>query len=434
MRPHLPTDGLWANSEFLKLWTGQSISEFGSQVSGLAIPWVAAVVLHVRPFAFSLLGVFGLLPFILVTLPAGVWVDRLRRRPILIIGDAARAALLATIPVSYAFGVLSFPQLLATEFVVGIFTVLFDVAYVSYLPSLIGREHIVEGNAKLELTSSVAQVAGPSIAGALIAAITAPYAVAVDAFSFVASAGFVLRMHHREVVPERKEGDPKPGMAREVKEGLRFLLGHRWLRPIAAAIGIANFSMSVSFAVELLYLTRRLDLSSLEVGTVFAVGSLGSVAAALVSRRLQRAIGVGPTIVLAATLGCGLFAFPLAPRSFPLPVLMLGQVLFGFAVVAYNVAQRSLRQAVTPDRLQGRTNAAMRWLVWSAMPLGTLSGGGIATAFSLRAALWTGATGMLIATSPVAFSSVRSIREMPELENVPEPLVSIPTPSPAAGE
>ena len=190
----------------------------------------------------------------------------------------------------------------------------------------------------MELTGSVAQVVGPSIAGALIAAITAPYAVAVDAHSFVASAGSVLRMEHREVLPERTADDPKPAMVREVKEGLGFLLGHRWMRPIAASIGIGNFSISVSFSVLLLYMTRRLGLSSVEVGAVFAVGSLGSVGAALTSRRLQSTIGVGPTIVLATVLSCGIVAFPLAPRSFPLPVLMFGQLLFGFAVVAYNVA------------------------------------------------------------------------------------------------
>jgi MFS family permease len=424
MRLRRPSGGLWSHADFLKLWTGQSISEFGSQVSGLAIPWVAAVVLHVRPFEFSLLGVVGLLPFILFALPAGVWVDRLRRRQILIAGDGARAVLLATIPVSYALGVLTIWQLFAISFVIGIFTVFFDVAYMSYVPAIVGRADLVEGNAKLDLTVSVAQVAGPSIAGALISAITAPYAIAVDAVSFVASAGFVLRMRHREVLPERAESDPKPAMLREVMEGLRFLLGHRWLRPIAACTGSANLFSSVSFSILLLYFTRNLHLSSLEVGAVFAVGSCGSIAAALVSRRLQNAIGVGPTITLTPLLGVAFLAFPLAPRAFPLPVLMLGEFLFGFNVVAYNVAQRSLRQAITPDRLLGRTNAAMRWLVWGTMPIGTLAGGGIATAFSLRAALWVGAIGMLFPALPVLFSSVRSIREMPGPEAVPAAAVA----------
>jgi MFS family permease len=424
VRLRRPSGGLWSHADFLRLWTGQTISELGSQVSGLAIPWVAAVVLHVRPFLFSLLGVVGVLPFILIALPAGVWVDRLRRRPILIAGDAARAALLVTIPISYAFGVLTIWQLLATSFVVGIFTVFFDIAYMSYVPAIVGRADLVDGNAKLDLTVSVAQVAGPSIAGALIGAITAPYAVAVDAVSFVASAGFVMRMRHREVLPERTEAEPKPAMVREVMEGLRFLVGHRWLRPIAACTGSANFFLSLTFSILLLYLTRSLHLSSLEVGAVFAVGSIGSVTAALVSSRLQRAIGVGRTIALTPLLGVAFFAFPLAPRAFPLPVLMLGELLFGFNVVAYNVAQRSLRQAITPDRLLGRTNAAMRWLVWGTMPLGTLAGGGIATVFSLRAALWTGAVGMLFPAVPVLLSSVRSIREMPEPET---PAGHVPT-------
>ncbi len=431
MRFRRPSGGLWAHPDFLKLWTGQSISEFGSQVSGLAIPWVAAVVLHVKPFEFSLLGVFSTLPFILFALPAGVWVDRLRRRPILIAGDAARAVLLATIPISYAVGVLTIWQLLATSFVIGIFTVFFDVAYMSYLPALVERADLVDGNAKLDLTVSVSQVAGPSIAGALIGAVTAPYAVAVDAVSFVASAGFVMRMKHREVLPERTEAEPKPAMVREVMEGLRFLLGHRWLRPIAACTGSANFFLSLVFSILLLYFTRNLHLSSLEVGTVFAVGSIGSVTAALVSRRLQSAIGVGRTIAFTPLLGVAFLAFPLAPRSFPLPVLMLGEFLFGFNVVAYNVAQRSLRQAITPERLQGRMNAAMRWIVWGTMPLGTLAGGGIATAFNLRTAVWTGAIGMLFPALPVLFSSVRAIREMPGLE-IPEPAPTITAPSPAA--
>ena len=426
MRLRRPTGALWSHADFLKLWTGQSISELGSQVSGLAIPWVAAVVLHTSPFVFSLLGVFGLLPFILFALPAGVWVDRLQRRPILIVGDIARALLLASIPVTYALGVLTIWQLLATEFAVGIFTVFFDVAYMSYVPAIVERADLVDGNAKLDLTASVAQVAGPSIAGALIAAITAPYAVAVDAVSFMASAGFVMRMRHREVLPERAEGDPKPAMVREVKEGLSFLLRHRWLRPIAACTGSANFFLSMSFSVLLLYLTRRLHLSALEVGAVFAVGSLGSVGAALVARRVQSAIGVGPTIAFSPFLNLGILAVPLAPRSFPLPVLMFGQLLLGVAIVMYNVAQRSLRQAITPERLQGRTNAAMRWLVWGTMPLGTLAGGGIATVFGLRAALFAGGIGMVLPILPVFFSQVRLIREMPGLEESPPLAVEQP--------
>ena len=164
-----PSGGLWANGDFLKLWTGQSISEFGSQISALAIPWLAAKELHASPIAFSLLGVLEFLPFILFALPAGVWVDRLRRRPILIVGDASRAVLLAWIPIAWGLGILTMWQLYVVGFTVGIFTVFFDVAYQSYLPSLIDRDQLIDGNSKLQTTAAAANTAGPGVAGILIA-------------------------------------------------------------------------------------------------------------------------------------------------------------------------------------------------------------------------------------------------------------------------
>src|SRR5471032_693617 len=198
-----PSGGLWEHRDFLKLWTGQSISEFGSQVSQLAVPWIAAVSLHASPIEFSILGMLGFLPFILFALPAGVWVDRLRRRPILIAGDLARAAILALIPILWFVDALRMWQLLVLQFVIGIFTVFFDVAYQSYLPALVDREELIDGNSKLQLTVSVAQVAGPSASGGLIAAITAPYAILLDAASFVISALFMVRIRKPETPPER---------------------------------------------------------------------------------------------------------------------------------------------------------------------------------------------------------------------------------------
>ena len=431
-RPRFPSGGLWHHADFMKLWTGQSISEVGSQVSALAIPWIAAVGLHASPIAFSILGMLGFLPFILFALPAGVWVDRLRRRPILIGGDAARAVLLAIIPILWALGALHMWQLLVLQFVIGIFTVFFDVAYQSYLPALVERKDLIDGNAKIQLTVSVAQVAGPSAAGALIAAVTAPYAIAIDAVSFVVSALFMLRIRKPESVPGRAEGAPKPKMWPEVKEGLRWVVGHPWLRAIATCTGTSNFFGTITFAIALLYFTRLLHLSAFEVGVVFGVGSVGSVVAALVANRMQQALGVGRAILLPIVVAqVGLLAYPLAPRSFPLPVLIAGNLLFGFGAVAYNIAQVSLRQAITPERLQGRMNAAMRWIVWGTIPLGTMAGGGIATAWGLRAALWVGGIGSLFTFLPIALSSVRSIRELPEPVDEPpalsiEPLIGQP--------
>jgi MFS family permease len=414
-RLRLPSGGLWRHADFMKLWTGQSISEFGSQVSQLAIPWIAAVGLHASPLAFSLLGVLGFLPFILFALPAGVWVDRLRRRPILIFGDAARAVLLILIPVLWAFDALRMWELLVLSFVIGIFTVFFDVAYQSYLPALVDRDQLIDGNSKLQLTVSVAQVAGPSAAGGLIAAITAPYALALDALSFAVSAIFMIRIRKPETLPERAAGVPRSKMWPDVKEGLRWVVGNRWLRAIAACTGTSNFFSSVSFSIALLYLTRSLHLSAVEVGAVFGVGSVGSILGALIANRMQRKIGVGLTILIPTMLAsCATLSYPLAPRSFPLPVLIAGQSLFGFGAVVYNITQISLRQAITPERLQGRMNAAMRWIVWGTIPLGTMAGGALATAYSLRTALWVGGIGSLFTFLPIALSSVRSIRTLPE--------------------
>ena len=413
-RPSRPRGALWANADFLNLWTGQSISELGSQVSQLAIPIVAAIALHASPIVFSLLTVFGFLPFIFFALPAGAWVDRMRRKRILIVGDSARAVLLATIPVTYAFGALTIWQLLAIQFVVGVFTVFFDVAYQSYLPQLVHRDHLIDGNAKLQLTVSVAQVAGPSLSGGLIAAITAPYAIVADAISFVISTGFLLRIRKLETLPERAAGDPKPRMWPEVKEGLNWILHNPYLRRIAACTGGSNFFGTMGFAIFVLYALRVLHLQPWEIGFVFGAGSVGAIVGALTVNRIQKRIGVGSTIiansVLFSTAG---IAVPLAPKSFPLPLLIASFFVTQFGGVAYNIGQVSLRQAITPERLQGRMNAAMRWIVWGTIPLGTLLGGTLGQVFTLRAALFVSAIGGLPIFLLVLFSPLRQMHEMP---------------------
>jgi MFS family permease len=439
-----PTGGLWSHPDFLKLWTGQSISELGSQVSQLAIPWLAAVELHASPLAFSLLGVLGFLPFILFALPAGVWVDRLRRRQILIVGDSARAALLALIPILWAAGVLQIWHLLVLEFVIGIFTVFFDVAYQSYLPALIEREHLIDGNSKLQLTVSIAQVGGPTVSGTLIAAITAPYAIVVDAVSFAISSVFMIGMKHRENLPRQDAAEPRPHMWPQVKEGLAWVVGNRNLRAIAGCTGTSNFCSGLMFSIVILYMVRVLHLSSIQAGAVFAVGSAGSIAGALLANRLGKKFGVGSAIVFMAVIfSFGGLAYPLAPKSFPLPLLMAGQLLFGFSAVAYNILQVSYRQAITPERLQGRMNAAMRWIVWGTIPLGTLAGGAIAQATSLHTAIWVGAVLGTPVFLWVLLSPLRSIKEMPEPVAEPTPaqaeleggvLEPQPLPGPAAAD
>ena len=268
--------GLWHHRDFRNLWAAETISVFGSQVDDLAIAFVAILVLDASAFEVAVLGTLNFAPFILLTLPAGVWVDRLRRRPILISADFARAGLLATVPIAYAFDALTLTQLYLVVFLVGACQVFFDVAYQSYLPSLVDRDQLVEGNSKLEISRSSAQVTGPGLGGALVEIVTAPYAVLVDALSFVASGFFLLRIRTREEVARVVTADgQKSSMRSELKEGLRFVGGNPNLRAQAGCTATSNLFSSLAFSILLVFAVRELGLSAAVIGFVFSVGAAG---------------------------------------------------------------------------------------------------------------------------------------------------------------
>ena len=428
MRSVWPSGGLWRHADFLRLWSAETISVFGTHVSQLAIPLVAILVLDASAFEVSLLFTVLTLPFILFSLPAGVWVDRLPRRPILIVGDLGRAALLVSIPIAHWVDMLTLGQLYAVAFTVGIFTVFFDVAYQSYLPSLVERSQLVEGNSKLEVSRSGAQIGGPGLAGLLVEALTAPVAVFVDAVSFVVSALFVQRIRTRERVPERPaRRSPFAGMREELGEGVRYVLGHPLLRPIAATTAISNFFYSLVWAILLVYAVRTLELAPATIGLIFSVGNVGFLAGALLANRISSRIGIGRTILVGTVFfGPSLLLVPTAPQALPHPFLAASVLLAGFGAVVYNITQLSLRQAITPERLQGRMNSVMRFLVWGVIPLGTLLGGALGSWIGLRTAMWIGAGGATLAFLPVALTSVRSVREAPEPASEPVPEEALP--------
>ncbi len=415
--PHRPS--LWRQGDFMKLWTGQSISQFGDEITQLGIPLLATVVLGAGPLEMGILGVVRFLPWILFTLPAGVWVDRMRRRPILIGADIARAALLASIPIAFVADVLTLIQVYVVAFVAGTLEVFFDVAYQSYLPSIVERDELVEGNSKLELSRAGSQVAGPTVAGFLIQAIGAPFAIAFDALSSLGAASFIGLIRRKETGPEAHDpaaGKP-PSMWQEARAGIGYVVTNRYLRSIAACTGTANLFGNISGAVLILYLVREdigLGLDAGMIGIIFALGNLGVILGALTGGRVAKAIGIGWTIVLSAALsGFAAFAVPLAPRDDPFLVLVIGGLFLGYGVVVYNVNQVGLRQAITPDRMMGRMNATMRLIVWGTIPIGALIGGILGTVFGLVPALWVAAVGASLSFLPVLLSPVRSLREIP---------------------
>ena len=399
------------------MWSAETVSQVGTQVTLLALPLVAIVILGASAFEVALLGTIEFLPFILFTLPAGVWVDRMRRRPILIAGDLVRAASLISIPVAYQLDVLTIWQLYAVGFINGVATVFFDVAYQSYLPALVDRDQLVEGNSKLEISRSGAAILGPGGAGILIGLITAPIAIVVDSLSFIGSALFLIFIRRPEPVPERPvgaDGRSRPSMRQETMEGLRYVLGHRYLRSIAACTSVSNLFSNVAFAIILVYLVRELGMTPEVIGVMFSLGAIGFFIGAILANRIAGWFGVGRTIVLSAFLfGPGTLLIAIAPRDFALPFLVAGIFIGGFSGVVYNINQVSLRQAITPERMQGRMNATMRFLVWGTIPIGGLIGGVLATTIGLRETLIVGAIGGFLPFLFVLFSPVRSIDEMP---------------------
>jgi MFS family permease len=416
MRRWLPRSGLWGHGDFLKLWSAETISQFGTRVTQLALPLVAIIVLDASAFEVAALGTVEFAPFILFTLPAGVWVDRLRRLPILIGSDFARAALLATIPIAYFTDVLTLTQLFIVGFLFGTCTVCFDVAYQSYLPSLVERDQIIDGNSKLEISRSAAQIGGPGLAGGLVEIFKAPYAILVDAISFLGSGLFLLRIRkHEEPVAKAADGS-KPSIWRELKEGLRFVLGNPNLRAQAGCTATSNFFSNVAFAIFLVFAVRELELSPGVIGVIFALGNAGTLVAAFTAMRLSRRFGIGPTtIAVGMTWGPASLLIALAPEgNAAIPFLVAAQLILGFSIVVYNIIQVSYRQAICPPRVQGRMNSVMRFIVWGTIPIGALLGGALGSWIGLRETIVVGAIGGSTAFLWIVFSPQRHLREMPE--------------------
>ena len=417
--PEPRSRSLFRHPDFVKLWSAQTISQFGTQVTLLALPIIAATTLNVTPFEFGLLGTIEFLPFILLSLPAGVWVDRLRRRPILIAGDLIRAATLLSIPVAFALNGLTIWQLYIVGFINGCATVFFDVAYQSYLPSLVDRDQIVEGNSKLEVSRSAAQITGPGVAGVLIGVLTAPFAIVLDALSFVASGLFMfaIRRHEEPPEPRLNELGQRPSMRSEITEGLRYVGRHPLLRSIAATTGLSNFFNNMLYSILILYLVRELAVTPEQLGLAFSLGAVGFLVGALLASRVATRFGIGPVIVWAAmTAGPAELLIQIAPPNLAVPFLAASGLLSGLGIAIYNINQVSLRQAITPERMQGRMNATMRFIVWGTIPIGSILGGALGGVIGLHETIWIGAIGGLFVFLPVLFSPVRALRTIPEPE------------------
>ncbi len=414
---HARLGGLWQHPDFLKFWAGQTVSLFGSAFTTLALPLTAVLVLGATPWEMGLLAAVGGAPWFLFGPFAGVWVDRVRRRPLLIGTDLARALLLGSIPLAAALGLLRLGQLYLVAFPIGVASVLFEIAQQSYFPTLVTRERLVEGNSKLSASLTVANVAAPGLAGGIVQLLTAPLAILFDAVSFLISAACLGAIRTAEPAPAVATGTANVGA--QIREGLRFTRDDPAIRAFTATNVTFFFCNGIVTTVLLLYLARDLGLSATVIGLILAIGSVGGLIGALLAAPLTTRWGLGPTIIWSATLrGAGLLAFPLA-GSLPIgivPVLVAGQFVMSGSWSVFFVNQTSLRQALVPDRLLGRVNASFWMVVRGVVPLGALLGGLLGTQLGLRTALLVGAVGALCSGCFLLHSPVGTYREQPLLQ------------------
>ncbi|HUQ56202.1 MFS transporter [Lentzea sp.] len=396
---------LWGHPDFRRLWTGDTISQFGANVGTTVVPLLAAGVLNATPFEMGLLAAASTMAFLVIGLPAGVWVDRMRRKPLMVAMDVARAALMLSVPVAWWLDLLGLPQLIVVSLAVGVCTVFFDVAYQSYLPSLVGRGQLVEGNSKLQASLSVAEVSGPAIGGYAAQFLGAANGVLATGLGYLSSAFFLVRIQTVEPAPERH---PDPHLRREIMEGLRFVFGNVTLRMIVACTGTSNFFHGIQNAVMILFLLQTVGLSEGTAGLVLSAGGVGGVLGAAFAYRIGLLVGQARMIWLIPLLTWPFtLALPFVSDGWGLVLPMVGAAVSVFGIVVYNVGQVSYRQAICPDHLLGRMNASVRFVVWGTIPLGGLVGGLLGDGLGIVPTLWVAAVGQCLAVLWVLLSPLR---------------------------
>ncbi len=419
--------GLWQHTDFGRLWTGETISVFGSLIGGLAMLFTAILWLDASPLQVALLSACQMAPGFTVGLAAGVWVDRLPRRPIMVTCDVGRFLVLATIPLAAVFDVLTLPQLYLVAIVGNTLTVFFDISYEAYLPTLVKRSELVEGNSKLAATASLAESVSFSLSGWLVQLLRGPGAIFVDALSFLFSAFFIWRIRTPE--PARAPVGERRSILIEAREGLQVVRENPLLRSLAGANVLLQLGGSMLSVVFLLYLNRELGFGPGVLGMIFAVGGLTSLGGTFLAGRAHWFGGLGPALILSVFLqGVGTLFMPLAGSVSLLggALLVANQLVTDPASTFFQINDVSLRQGITPDRLQGRVNASIRFAEFAAMLAGTVLGGVLGEWIGLRETLFAAVGCIFVAAAWLAMSPVRGLRAAPlaEPEFVSEPGVA----------
>ncbi|WP_037569940.1 MFS transporter [Phaeacidiphilus oryzae] len=423
-RPSAP-GSLWRNRDFLLLWSGQGAGTLGPQVALVVLPLLALDQLHASSFQVSLLTSLGWLPYLLFSLPAGVLVDRLDQRRLMIACDLGRMLLLASVPLLALAGRLSLGWLYAVVGLAGVLTVVFTVAYRSRLPQIVSPDQLVDANGKLGLCESLAEIAGPGLGGMLTGAVGASRSLLANVLTYALSATTLgLMRSPRKPSPAVPPATRRPPVRAELRQGLDFVRREPVLLRLLLTTSASNFFVTAQGAVAVTFMVRELRAPSSAVGLVFALGSVGGLLSGLLARRIADRFGSARIIWLSMLLpGPLYFLMPLAGHGWGVLWYSVGLSALSANATLFNTASLSYRQRVTPAALLSRVNAVYLWIAYGVIPLGSLTGGVLATAIGLRAALWVCALGMWSGALFVVFSPLRRMRDTPlaAAAGVPEP-------------
>lgn len=439
--PRMPS--VFRYRDFTLLWTGLTVSDLGNAVTFVALPLVAVLALRASAFEVGLISAASSVAWLVIALPAGVWVDRARRRYVMIGADLARAVLMASIPVAWWLGALTVAQLVVVSLLVGVGTVLFVIADTAFMPHVLPRDRLHDGNGALQASMNASNIAGPGLAGFLVQLVGAPATLLVDAVSFLVSAGTVGAMRTREERPPRPA--ERPRLLAEVRDGLRYVFRNPLPRTLAVGIGLCNLVFGGYDTVAILFLARQLHLSAGAVGVLFGVGPVGGLLGSMAAGRLARRFGDGRiTVAATVVMVLGGLLLPFTRAGLGLTWFVAGSVILSAAIGVFNVCVVSAMQSTTPPNLLGRVSASTRMFTRGSIPLGALFGGGLATWFAPRWALTI--TMLLLLPMPLVFrfsplGRVRTVAELapPDLpaQLAPPPAGTGPAgdaPATAAGE
>lgn len=410
---------LWRDGNFLTMWSGQASAQFGTQITELTIPVLAVLLLDATEFEVGILGAAGLAAFLVIGLPAGAWIDRLRKRHVMIVANIVRAATLAAVPILWWAGALTMWQLILVATVLGCATVFFDVAYQSIVPSLVRSDQIAEANGKLESTAQLAGIGGPAAGGALVALVSAPLTLLATVGTYLLSFVALVFTRDHETPAERGTHPPLP---HSIAEGLGWVFGNRRLRRIVGTTALSNFFGTISSTLLPLFVLRELGFSAQTMGVILALGAAGGLVGAIATPRIVRLVGEARAIPLTAiafsVAGLLLPVAALVP-TIALPVLTVQGFLMMFTVLVYNIVQVTFRQRITPVRLLGRMNASIRFVVWGCMPIAALLAGILGGVLGVVPTLWIGAIGGVGAALFVVTGPFWSSTALPASEIAP---------------